>query len=102
MVDLRIFINLAVMLIKSPFLPASQCASRPWKSKLFHNPTDTTLADIYTEIMPQNHANLRFHVRFSITHFGLLRPEKQAFQTHPSTNSHNFLFLFAGNPMAVK
>ena len=63
MVDLHVFNNRTVMPLKSPFFLAPQGMSRTCKSKLFHNPTDTTLADIYTEIMPQNHANLRFHVR---------------------------------------
>ena len=66
-VDLRIFTNLTVMPLKSPFFLAPQGMSRTCKSKLFHNPTGTTLADIYTEITPQN-TSFFMHLDLKIGH----------------------------------
>ena len=67
MLDLYLFTNLAIMLFKSPFSLAPQGAFMPWKSKFFHNPTDTILADIDTEITPQNYTNLRLPVRLILS-----------------------------------
>ena len=49
-VDLHVFNNLVVMLLKSPFFLAPQGMSRTCKSKLFHNSTRATLAYIDAEI----------------------------------------------------
>ena len=136
MVDLRIFthrhfvvfleLERLGILVKSPFFLTPQCASRPWKSKLFHNSARATLADIDTEITSQNHANLRFSVRFVLHSdlfnqvvyldtkltfsyiFRALRPKNRAFQPLlppiicSSTDADNFWFLFVGNPVTMK